>query len=67
METTLAELATTQGLWALLAIFLLFVLIKKQDIRDKNQDERETKYQDIILSLAEQLSVVKKIKTKYRK
>ncbi len=67
METTLAELATTQGLWALLAISLLFDLLKKQNTRDKNQDERETKYQDIIISLAEQLSVVKKIKTKSRK
>lgn len=67
METTLAELATAQGLWALLAIFLLFDLINKQNLRDKKQDEREMKYQDIIMSLTEQLNVVKKIKTKYRK
>jgi hypothetical protein len=62
LESTLTELATAQGLWAVLSIFLLFYIMKKQDIRDQKQDEREMKYQDIIQSLTDQLSIVKEIK-----
>ena len=53
--------ATTQNVWAALAIASLFYINRAQQERDKKQDLREENYQDIILELTKQLQIVKSI------
>ncbi|WP_010271320.1 BhlA/UviB family holin-like peptide [Paenibacillus senegalensis] len=43
MEAELLKAAASQGIFAVLFIFLLFYVIKKQDNRDKKNEEREQK------------------------
>jgi len=62
MEEQLYELATTQGIWALLSIVLIFYILKAQEKRDTRQEERESSYQTIISGLSEKLNIVEDIK-----
>jgi len=62
MEEHLYELATTQGIWALLSIALIFYILKTQEKRDTRQEERESSYQTIISGLSEKLNIVEDIK-----
>ncbi|MBU3127238.1 UviB-like protein [Clostridium tagluense] len=55
MELILAK-AVTQGLGYALFCFLLFYVLKKQDIRDGKSEQREVKYQDIIHELTTTVS-----------
>lgn len=61
MENALMKIASQQGIWAILAVFLLFYTLRKQDKRDAMQAERESKYQSIIQELSSNLDIVKKI------
>lgn len=56
MEQNLIEMATTQGVWAILSIFLIIYILRRQEKRDKINQEREKHYQDVIKRLQEQLS-----------
>ncbi|MCJ8342656.1 MAG: BhlA/UviB family holin-like peptide [Cetobacterium sp.] len=56
MEQNLIEMATTQGVWAILSIFLIIYILRRQEKRDKINQERERHYQDVIKRLQEQLS-----------
>nr|WP_312580055.1 BhlA/UviB family holin-like peptide [Sedimentibacter sp.] len=62
MKEQLYELATTQGIWALLSIVLIFYILKAQEKRDTKQEERESNYQTIISVLSEKLNIVEDIK-----
>ena len=62
MENELLTLASTQGIWTVLSVVLLFYIIRNQEKRDQKQDERESKYQDLLQKLTEQLNMVKEIK-----
>lgn len=62
MEEQLYELATTQGIWALLSIVLIFYILKAQEKRGTRQEERESSYQTIISGLSEKLNIVEDIK-----
>ncbi len=62
-EEQLYELATTQGIWALLSIVLIFYILKAQEKRDTRQEERESSYQTIISGLSEKLNIVEDIKS----
>ncbi|MCK5764082.1 MAG: hypothetical protein KAH05_08180 [Clostridiales bacterium] len=55
MENSLLEIAVSQGVWALLSIFLILNSIKRQDKSDQILKERETKYQEIINRLIDEL------------
>ena len=62
MESEILQLASTQGIWTVLSVILLFYIIRNQEKRDQKQDQRESKYQDLLQKLTEQLDIVKDIK-----
>ncbi|MGE5632229.1 MAG: BhlA/UviB family holin-like peptide [Caulobacteraceae bacterium] len=62
MESEIIKLASTQGLWAVLSVVLIFYVLKAQEKRDSKQEEREKKYQEIITNLTERLNIVNEVK-----
>jgi len=62
LENELLKVATSQGIWALLSMWLLFYILKAQEKRDLKQEEREKKYQEIISKLTEKFTIVETIK-----
>lgn len=59
----LIKSASTQGIWTLLSCTLIVYILKKQEARDRMQDEREEKYQDIIETLTAKLSILDSLNT----
>ena len=57
MDAILTNLMSTQGLMAVLFVWLLFYVLKKQGERDAKSEERETKYQAIISELTNTVNV----------
>ncbi len=66
LENELIKIAASQGIWATLSIFLIFYILKVQRERDKKQDDREKGYQDIIVSLTKQFSIIEDINRNMR-
>jgi uncharacterized protein YlxW (UPF0749 family) len=62
MENEILKAALSQGIWAVLSIFLLFYILKAQEKRDAKQDEREKNYQTVISHLTDNLRVVDEVK-----
>ncbi|MFA9397437.1 MAG: BhlA/UviB family holin-like peptide [Clostridiaceae bacterium] len=62
MESEILKAALSQGIWAVLSIFLLFYILKAQETRDLKQEERETNYQSIISKLTDKLDLVDEVK-----
>lgn len=62
MEEKILELASTQGIWAVLTVALIFYILKNQEKRDLRQEEREKKYQEIISNLTDKLNLVEDVK-----
>ncbi|MCT4663329.1 MAG: BhlA/UviB family holin-like peptide [Tissierellales bacterium] len=62
MESKILELAATQGVWSALSVGLIYYILKNQEKRDLRQEERESKYQDIITTLSEKFNVVEDVK-----
>ncbi len=58
MDNEILKMAMSQGIWAVLSVFLLFYILKAQEKRDLKQDEREKNYQDIISKLTDKFSIV---------
>lgn len=67
MEEYLLKLATNQGIWSVLAVFLIFYILKKQEERDLNQEIREKNYQKVIFKLANELKIVQDIRNDIQK
>ena len=44
METTMLDAALSQGIWAVVAVFLLIYVVKSNEQRGKKQEERENTY-----------------------
>ena len=63
MEATILETALSQGIWAVLAVFLLVYIVKENEKRDAKQEEREKNYQKIIEQLTEKFSVLDEVRT----
>ena len=61
METNLLKLAASQGIWATLAVILIFYILKNQEKRDLKQEVREKGYQKIILKLTKEFEVIQDI------
>ena len=55
-------MASSQGIWTVLTVALIFYILKNQEKRDIRQEEREIKYQNIISKLTEKLNLVEEIK-----
>lgn len=64
MEDILIQLIQSQGIWAVLFVFLLLYTIKKNDRLDELQDARERRYQELLIELTEKLSVVNTVNEK---
>ncbi len=62
MEEKIIEMASSQGIWTVLTVALIFYILKNQEKRDIRQEEREIKYQNIISKLTEKLNLVEEIK-----
>lgn len=62
MENEILKAALSQGIWAVLSIFLLFYILKAQEKRDAKQEEREKNYQAVISHLTDNLRVVDEVK-----
>ncbi|BCZ49295.1 phage-like protein [Clostridium gelidum] len=61
MYDQLINIATTQGIWAILSCVLIVYILKAQETRDSKQEEREINYQDIIKQLTEKLNTLDSI------
>ncbi|MEG0237319.1 BhlA/UviB family holin-like peptide [Cetobacterium sp.] len=61
MNEDLFKIASTQGIWAVLSIFLIIYIIKVQSVREQNQNDREENYRNIIKDLTGKLSVLDNI------
>lgn len=62
MESAIMEAAVSQGIWAVVAIFLLVYVVKGNEKRDLKQEEREKNYQEIISKLTEQFAALTEVK-----
>jgi len=62
MEEELFKLASSQGIWATLAVALIFYILKAQEKRDGKQEEREKNYQSIIERLTDKFNIVEEVK-----
>lgn len=62
MENELLRIASSQGVWAALSVALIFYILKAQEKRDSKQEQRESKYQEIISNLTNRLDVIDDVK-----
>ena len=63
METTVMHVAVSQGIWAVLAVFLLIYIVKSNEQRDTKQEEREKNYQTVIESLTEKFQILNQVQS----
>lgn len=56
MESEILKLAMSQGIWAVLSIFLIIYTLKTQEKRDIANNEREKSYQITINKLSEKIN-----------
>ena len=62
MENEIIKMASSQGMWATLTVGLIFYVLKSQEKRDVRQEDRENKYQEIIINITEKLNLVEDVK-----
>jgi len=62
MENEIIKVAASQGIWAVLSVFLIFYILKAQEKRDIHQEEREKNYQEIIAKLTDKFNIVEAVK-----
>ena len=63
METTVMNVAVSQGIWAVLAVFLLIYIVKSNEQRATKQEEREKNYQTVIESLTEKFQILNQVQS----
>lgn len=63
METTVMNVAVSQGIWAVLEVFLLIYIVKSNEQRDTKQEEREKNYQTVIESLTEKFQILNQVQS----
>lgn len=63
METTVMNVAVSQGIWAVLAVFLLIYIVKSNEQRDTKQEEREKNCQTVIESLTEKFQILNQVQS----
>ena len=63
METTVMNVAVSQGIWAVLAVFLLMYIVESNEQRDIKQEEREKNYQTVIESLTEKFQILNQVQS----
>ena len=63
METTVMNVAVSQVIWAVLAVFILIYIVKSNEQRDTKQEEREKNYQTVIESLTEKFQILNQVQS----
>ena len=53
-----ADAALSQGIWAVLAVFLLIYIVKSNERFSARQEEREKQYQELLSALTEKFNVL---------
>lgn len=53
-----ADAALSQGIWAVLAVFLLIYIVKSNERFSGRQEEREKQYQELLSALTEKFNVL---------
>ncbi len=64
MEDIIIQLIQSQGIWAVLFVFMLLYTIKKNDKLDELQNTREENYQTLLTNLTQKLAIVNEIDSK---
>lgn len=62
MENDILKIAASQGVWTLLSFLLILFILRNQERLDNRQNEREERYQNVIISLTNQLNITQEIK-----
>ena len=58
MESSVLDAALSQGIWAVLAVFLLIYIVKSNERFSARQKEREKQYQELLSALTEKFNVL---------
>ena len=58
MESSVLDAALSQGIWAVLAVFLLIYIVKSNERFSARQEEREKQYQELLSALTEKFNVL---------
>lgn len=58
MESSVLDTALSQGIWAVLAVFLLIYIVKSNERFSARQEEREKQYQELLSALTEKFNVL---------
>ena len=58
MESSVLDSALSQGIWAVLAVFLLIYIVKSNERFSARQEEREKQYQELLSALTEKFNVL---------
>ena len=58
MESSVLDAALSQGIWAVLAVFLLIYSVKSNERFSARQEEREKQYQELLSALTEKFNVL---------
>lgn len=61
MESEIMKMAMSQGIWAVLSIFLIIYILKVQEKRDMKQEEREKNYIKLLNELTKKMDIINKI------
>ena len=58
MESSVLDAALSQGIWAVLAVFLLIYIVKSNERFSARQEEREKQYQELLSAITEKFNVL---------
>ena len=58
MESSVLDAALSQGIWGVLAVFLLIYIVKSNERFSARQEEREKQYQELLSALTEKFNVL---------
>ena len=58
MESSVLDAALSQGIWAVLAVFLLIYIVKSNERFSARQEEREKQYPELLSALTEKFNVL---------
>ena len=58
MESSVLDAALSQGIWAVVAVFLLIYIVKSNERFSARQEEREKQYQELLSALTEKFNVL---------
>lgn len=58
MESSVLDAALSQGILAVLAVFLLIYIVKSNERFSARQEEREKQYQELLSALTEKFNVL---------